>query len=560
MKLIGLDVGTRRIGVAIADSGVRIAVPNTTVTVNNGLEYTEIARIARANNTVWFVVGMPRSNEGNTTNQSRYVKQFAKSLSAAVPGAKIRFQDESLTSVEAENRLKARKKSYRREEIDAEAAAIILQDFIEHIPSNLKDGNETNIAPSSGKLPKRPTISNKSLDIEVPKKENKVRKEKSKKSDSYSGHVNPSLKRFVIILCIIVGLGGIGAFAVFSWYNSSLKAVYDDIDCGSLETDSRCDFIDFSVRSGESLSVISDNLESSGIIRNSFVFQVYMRSHNLDNQIKVGDYQFRRTMDVEEIGKQLIEGAKNPNVFSFTILPGETVSSIKKNLARIGYSDDEINEAFSKDYRTVNKNLDTLLSTVPTSKEYGAEPLEGFLFGDTYEFYKKDPVEKIVVTALNAFWDVVEGNDLIRRFEQRGLTLYQGVTLASIIQKEAKTLDQPTVAQVFYSRLSQNLQLGSDVTLSYALDLVDPNRETYKDNGMALDLDNPYNTRRYIGLPPGPICNPGVSALLAVANPTDTSYLYFLTGDDGVMYYSYTEEEHNQNIVDHCRNLCGVQL
>ena len=123
MKIVGLDVGTRRIGVATADTNVRIAVPKTTVVVNNGFEFAEIARIARANNTNWFVLGMPRSNEGNKTAQSDYVKKFARSLKNAIPDAKIRFQDESLTSVEAEKRLKSRKKGYRKEEIDAEAAA-----------------------------------------------------------------------------------------------------------------------------------------------------------------------------------------------------------------------------------------------------------------------------------------------------------------------------------------------------------------------------------------------------------------------------------------------------
>ncbi len=560
MKLIGLDVGTRRIGVATADSTIRIAVPTDTITVNNGLEFTEIARLARANNTVWFVLGLPRSNEGNLTMQSDYVKKFAKSLASAVPGAKIRFQDESLTSVEAENRLKSRKRAYRREEIDSEAAAIILQDFIDNIPVNSQDGNDTNVAPNSGRKSKEKTFVDEESIFAAETKKPQKRERHSQLKQEKGNQSSSVLKKFVIILGIILLLGGIGAFAIYSWYNSSLRPIYENVDCSSLDEDSRCDFIDFSVQTGDTLSMVGDNLETVGVIRNSFFFQVYMRSRNLSDQIKVGDYQFRRTMSVEEIAKQLVEGAKNPNVFSFTILPGETIKEIREKLLKVGYSQDEIDAAFAKNYRGVNDKIDQLLATAPVTNAYGAEPLEGFLFGDTYEFYKKDPVEKIIVTAMNALWDVVEGNDLIHKYEQRGLTLYQGITMASIIQKEAKTLDQPTVAQIFYSRLSQNIQLGSDVTLQYALDLVDPARQTYTSNDLALDLDHPYNTRHSLGLTPGPICNPGVSALLAVANPTDTSYMYFLTGDDGVMYYSYTEAEHNQNITDHCRNLCNVQL
>ena len=112
----------------------------------------------------------------------------------------------------------------------------------------------------------------------------------------------------------------------------------------------------------------------------------------------------------------------------------------------------------------------------------------------------------------------------------------------------------------FLTRLSYGIPLGSDVTVSYALDKVDPERQIYTDNAAALQIDSCYNTRKNAGLPCGPISNPGLSALLAVANPSDTTYLYFLTGDDGMMYYSYTEYEHSRNIYDHCKVLCNVSL
>ena len=128
MRILGLDVGEKRIGVAKADSDTRIAVPLTTIEVD-GNEWQEIARLTSVHNTAFFVIGMPRSNEGNQTQQSLYVRNFAKILIEKLPGAKIRFQDESLTSVEAENRLKSRGKPYAKGDIDAEAASIILQDF-----------------------------------------------------------------------------------------------------------------------------------------------------------------------------------------------------------------------------------------------------------------------------------------------------------------------------------------------------------------------------------------------------------------------------------------------
>ena len=155
---------------------------------------------------------------------------------------------------------------------------------------------------------------------------------------------------------------------------------------------------------------------------------------------------------------------------------------------------------------------------------------------------------------------MISENNLEARYAGQGLSLYEGITLASMVQKEAKSSEQPTVAQVFLSRLNYGWRLGSDVTIAYALDVVDPNRNIYQDNQAALAIDSCYNTRIYTGLPCGPISNPGLSALLAVAEPSDTAYLFFLTGDDGMMYYSYTEAEHIQNIYSHCQELCNISL
>ena len=130
MKVIGLDVGEKRIGVAQADSATRIAVPVGFI-LADGTEWEKLRQFSARFNTSLFVVGLPRSNEGNETAQSQYARGFAQRLVVEIPGAKVQFQDESLTSVVAEERLKARKKNYDKGEIDAEAAAIILQDFLE---------------------------------------------------------------------------------------------------------------------------------------------------------------------------------------------------------------------------------------------------------------------------------------------------------------------------------------------------------------------------------------------------------------------------------------------
>ena len=132
--------------------------------------------------------------------------------------------------------------------------------------------------------------------------------------------------------------------------------------------------------------------------------------------------------------------------------------------------------------------------------------------------------------------------------------------MSSIVQKESKIEDMPKVASVFLNRLKKGMSLGSDVTVTYALDQIDTKREKYTNNSNALNIDSCYNTRINIGLPCGAISNPGINALNAVANPADTTYLYFLTGDDGLMYYGYTESEHSKNISEHCKTLCNISL
>ena len=442
MRIIGLDIGEKRIGVAKVDSDTRIAVPVGYLNVD-GSEWQQIARLVSLYSTNYFVLGLPRSNEGNETAQSLYVRNFAKTLTEKIPGSKIRFQDESLTSVVAEERLKSRKKSYEKGEIDAEAATIILQDFIE------------NFRETEAKVPKNTNLIQKETD--------KMKMKTKKVTKWVSG----------ISVLVIVGLLAVGGFF---W----VKDIRD----------------------------------------------------------KERAEEFAR-----------LEAEMVPEVFNFTIKPGETIFEVKSGLIEAGYTEAEVDEALNANY-----DFDFL-----ADRPEGAT-LEGYLYGETHEFYKSATAKEIIETFLTGTGEVIKDNDLVARYAEHGLSLFDGITLASVVQKEAPSLEQATVAQVFLSRLAYGIPLGSDVTVSYALDVLDPDRVTYSDNQSALTIDSCYNTRLYAGLPCGPISNPGLSALLAVAEPSDSSYLYFLTGDDGLMYYSYTEAEHNQNVFSHCQDLCNASL
>ena len=485
MRIIGLDIGEKRIGVAKADSTTRIAVPVGYIEVD-GSEWQEIARLANVQGTKFFVLGLPRSNEGAETQQSVYVRNFAKILMTKMPGAKVRFQDESLTSVVAEERLKATGKPYDKGDIDTEAATIILQDFLEKpnkvtpegsFPEDIgatmgaiiaseprDDGRERSVSDGKG-----------SKELQDVKNLAKKQSDKVKLNTKKAKHKMKTATKWISGVAIIVILG----------------------------------------------------LIVTGVA-------LFIR----DQRYKSYQEQFAA-----------LEAQMEADVYNFTILPGETIFQIREAMIKAGFPDTEVDEALNGSY-----DFDFL-----KNRPEGAT-LEGYLYGETHEFYSDTSAREVIETYLKGMGEVIRDNNLEAKYAERGLSLYEGITLASIVQKESSTAEMPTVAQVFLSRLEAGIMLGSDVTVSYAIDVADPHREIYGDNESALSIDSCYNTRKYAGLPCGPISNPGLEALLAVANPSDTGYFYFLTGDDGLMYYSYTEAEHLQNAALHCQTLCNVSL
>ena len=595
MRIIGLDVGTKRIGVAKADTSVRIAIPNGYVLVN-GQEIPEILRIARLNDTNFFVVGLPRSNDGNETAQSAYARKFADTLAASMPGARIYFQDESLTSVVAEERLKKRKKNFEKGEIDAEAASIILQDFIEHYAAKLAQN-------SASKIPNRlvspaasmnssaspataisPSV-NPAATLGSPEVQSIINEPtKSEPESTESPRPVKSLekpmkkvKRILFSLFILLFLAGLFGGGYY-WYSlqpvSSANCRFDSAKAASesneKESNSVCEYQTIEISAGESVKQIANNLKRADLIRNPLAFELYARINNLHAKLKTGKYSFRKTMSARAIAKQLVNGVVSSDVFNLTILPGTSLlgdkgksqTGIIHQFRTLGYSEEEINQALTKHYdNPILKGLyanETKLSDLKIPEKLA---LEGYLYGETYQFYNHEKLENVITTILNQFNDVVVSNQLEEKFKARGFTLRQGITLASIIQKEANTEDMPGVSMVFQNRLKRGIALGSDVTATYAADITGIDRTTAT-NADILAVDSFYNTRKYPGLPPGPIAVPSKAALLAVAEPDSSkaSMLYFLTGDDGLMYYSSTDAEHNQKIRDHCQKLCKVQI
>lgn len=517
MKLIGLDVGTKRIGVAKADTSVKIAVPQCTITVD-GTEFSQLSRLSRVHDTKFFVIGLPRNNSGEETAQSKYSRAFAEKLKKSIPGARVAFQDESLTSVEAEENLKKRKKSFEKGDIDAEAASIILQDFLE----NFHNGAiESESFKSTGVMPK-------------PKQKFKL---------------NPKIRIAIIVALVVLTLGAGGAYL---FYSLSLNPIYS-VECNENEetlNPDACAEKTVVIAEGSTLSDIATTLKNRMIIKNDLAFKIYAKLSGNSSSLKAGTYTLRPNLSVEDIVAIMTDGSAGVVKHTITTYPGGTLSDFIATLKLAGFSEDEIRTALGREY------LNPVLSSKPADAS-----LEGYIYGETITYTDKDTVEDIIGMLLEELSKSSLSYSLESRFHAHGLSFHEGVTLASIVQKEANNPeDMAMVAGVFYNRLALGMSLGSDVTVQYALDQVDPDRKTYQDNISALDVDSCYNTRKNPGLPCGPISNPGISALRAVATPTDSPYLFFLTGDDGKMYYSTTEAEHNANIIEHCQKLCGLSL
>ena len=338
-----------------------------------------------------------------------------------------------------------------------------------------------------------------------------------------------SRKKLVLwIIGAVVALIVVAVVSAFAWYKSALSPV-DSANSTRVRVE---------IETGSTPSMIAKLLEEKKLIRSQLAFDIYTRLTKTRDTLQAGTYSLAPSESTETIVTHLVSG--NIDHFNLTFLPGATLAENSAKLVKAGYTVDEVNAALKKTYDH------PLFADKPASAD-----LEGYIYGETYNFDSSATVEQILTKTFDEYYKVIQDSHLIDGFKAHGLNLYQGITLASIIQREVPSQgDQKQVAQVFYSRLGMNMPLGSDVTYQYAA----------KKLGVtpSPDLDSPYNTRRYPGLPPGPIATPGIGALQAVAAPAPGDYLYFLSGDDDVTYFARTNEEHEANIRDHCKIKCLI--
>lgn len=328
-----------------------------------------------------------------------------------------------------------------------------------------------------------------------------------------------------VVIGIFALLLAVAAIGGYVWYKSQLTS----------PAPNSSEVIRLNVESGDTGSSVAVDLKKAGAIKNELAFKVYYRLHRTTG-LKVGTYNIERSQSVADIVAQLEQGA--PDEFTLTFLPGGTVDDAKKILVDAGYSTGEVNEAMMAQYDH------PLLADKPPQVD-----IEGYIYGDTYSFMSGSSVKDILVRIFDHMYDDVEANNLRQAYAAKGMSLYEGIIFASIVQSEVPDKeDMPIVSQVFHKRLATDMQLGSDVTFIYgARKLGVP---------PSVDLDSPYNTRTVKGLTPTPVSNPGLDALIAGAQPSETEYLYFVAGDDGVTRYSETLQEHEKLTREYCMKNC----
>ncbi|MGH7897929.1 MAG: endolytic transglycosylase MltG [Candidatus Binatia bacterium] len=315
----------------------------------------------------------------------------------------------------------------------------------------------------------------------------------------------------VLVLAIVGGLVARHAFEVFLERPGPPLAAPIRID----------------VAPGEPFRTTAEKLEDAGLVRNSLILALWARWRGIDRFIQHGAYQFTESLPPVALVEKMRTG--EAMVLRVTLPEGGTAYDLVTALERegLGRADQFLSLARSRDFAR--------------SLGVAADGLEGYLFPDTYFFSPLYDPEKIMRTFVARF-QAVFTPEMAAEAERLGFSVHQIVTLASVIEKEtARAEERPLIAAVFRNRLRLGIPLQADPTVIYGIENFNGNL-TRKD----LETRTPYNTYTEIGLPPGPIANPGRHSLLAALRPADAPYLYFVAREDG-------SHEFNSNLADHNR-------
>lgn len=324
--------------------------------------------------------------------------------------------------------------------------------------------------------------------------------------------------RFTLTIILIIA---VAAFGMYSYYNSNLQPLSK---AGKEK--------EVNIPKGTSAKGISQLLEKQGVIKNANVFYLYGKLSEKAQKIQAGNYMLSSSMSVPEIMDKLASGKAKIDTVRFTIPEGFELREIADKLAEQGLVD---KDKFYKAVNDTSKYKYDFIKDIPNREN----KLEGYLFPDTYEVYKNSTETEIVDKMLERFNEVFNAQ-YKQRAKELNMSIDDVVTLASVIEREAKLdTERKTVSAVFQNRLKKSMNLQSCATVQYILKERKPVL-TYKDT----EIDSPYNTYQYAGLPKGPIASPGAKSIEAALYPDKVDYLYFFAKEDGSSVFSRTYEEH----------------
>ncbi len=298
--------------------------------------------------------------------------------------------------------------------------------------------------------------------------------------------------------------------------------------------------IKFKIEKGENAWKVGKNLKEKKMINSQLNFVFYVYKNGEQRKIKAGEYLINSKLTIPEIVALFVDGniVEENNQKKITFPEGWTVEQMADRLSENDFNKDKFLELTkSVDYFEKKYNY-SFLESIPAEKN-----LEGFLFPDTYFFANNFDEEDIIVKMLDNF-DQKLSDDLRMEIKKQNKTIYEVITMASIIEREVKSNeDKKIVSGIFWRRLKSGQAFQSCATLAYILG-ENKKQYSYKDT----QIESLYNTYLYPGLPPGPIANPGLDSILSAIYPTKTNYNYFLSNPEtGKTVFSRTLDEHNLN-------------
>ena len=315
--------------------------------------------------------------------------------------------------------------------------------------------------------------------------------------------------------------------AAIGWYIWALQPV----DSGS---QARRNVV---VSEGESLTEIAAQLHEQKLIRSAQAFLLYMQFQSRANTLQAGNVIMNASMTVPDIVDVLQSGKAEE--IAITIPEGYTVFDIDALLAKRGIiKPGELVDCANRcDFSTFN-----FLPQGNNLADRGGK-VEGYLFPDTYfvlinEFVPKFFLERMLGTFRKRVVNVYSA-----QLEEKNITLHELTTMASLVEKESKKGDErPIIAGILWKRLNQNMRLDADASVRYII-----NKPTSAITRADLQIDSPYNSRKYGDLPPGPIASPGIESIEATLHPVKTNYYYYLHAPSGQAHFAITNYEHNLN-------------